>query len=153
MTRLGLVRSMKLNEPLPALLETQQAHTLTTGVFTLLLLLLQILILYSRFLFSFSFFTPLCHNISQPATPLSADLLFSLLTSSLTHFYPNHRHASSILPFCIVSLFHHLYYLPVPSSSSLDLPATGFPLVSRGKRQPAHSSDQSRAAGLPSYCW
>lgn len=131
-------------------------------VLTLLLLLYQILTLYSLLLFSFLFHSFSSHHTApHPTTPV---LHLTRLTSfpfSLTLFQPTFP-LSMVTPLFYLTCPLHLFLFSTsttssPASSLLVSPAIGFlsPLVSRGERQwvPAHSSDQSRAAGLPSHCW
>lgn len=122
--------------------------------------------LYSLFFF-FSFFASLIlsssycsltHHFSLspcPSSPFSlAILLFFLPWHHVALLHPPLRSSSSRLSPSTFPVFATTNLLRF---SLLVSPAIGFlsPLVSRGQRQwvPAHTSDQSRAAGLPSHCW
>lgn len=121
-------------------------------------------VLTISFLFSFSLFifsslyccsSPGC---SRSSSYFSFAILLSLpLWIYSTPDFPFHENLSVHLTFLIA-----FFLLPKTTTSLLPpsisfCPAIGFlsPVVSGGKRQwvPAHSSDQSRAAGLPSHCW
>lgn len=112
------------------------------------------------FLFLFHSFVIVCslHRTAlHTTTPLLRLLVFPPFPS-LTAFYSTLNLISS--PFCGTLLFSlllftfsllHRLLLLFPFSPVVGLPS---PLVSRRERQrvPADSSDQSRAAGLPSHC-
>lgn len=101
--------------------------------------LLQILIQYSIFSFPFHLLT-----LSSPSAPLHIFMCASF------HIHPhlNHPHYHISLP-TIPPPFS------APASPLCFSSASTFlsPLVSRGERQYGPTSDQSRAAGLPSHCW
>lgn len=115
---------------------------------------------FSLFSFFFHSFSP--HHIApQPTIPLLNLPCFTAFSFSLTllspAFYSFHGDPNfQSHPTSRLFLFCTTFTFPL-SSSPLVFPAIGVlsPLVSRGERQwvPAHSSDQSRAAGLPSHCW
>lgn len=101
-----------------------------------------------------SFFALLTVLLCEPPLLFSVCSSFHLSPSFFSHSYlfPCLWQPSSSSSHCPVRLLPS----PPPAPPFLFSPVIGFPspLVSRGERQrvPADSSDQSRAAGLPSHC-
>lgn len=113
---------------------------------------------FASFLLSSSYYSS-THHFSLPSCPSSPSSFVILRFFLLWPFPLLHP---PLKPLRLTFPPHLFPSLPPPRPSPppfslLVSPAIGFlsPLVSRGQRQwvPAHASDQSRAAGLPSHCW